>query len=324
MQTVKRIIVDLQRKVLPLVHAMQNDTGTRAVKVALYDDCVAWTPPAGVTVSVAYRKPDGTAGKYDTLPDGSAACSVTGNEVVAVLAPAVLTTPGRIKASVVFETGDNRLTTFPFEIMAEVDPAAGPADSGQTAYDEGYAAAQKADYDRFWDMFQQNGNRADYQYAFSRAWTDEFYNPKYPIVCNNANVYTATALFMDSQITDTKVPITASGTRADTMFQDCRNLNRIPMVTFDNVTRFNNTFRNCQALTDITIDGSIDVAISFAESPLLNRASIESIINALSTTTSGLTLTLSSAAVTAAFGSTTAADWTALVGTRNNWTISLV
>jgi hypothetical protein len=56
-------------------------------------------------------------------------------------------------------------------------------------------------------------------------------------------------------------------------------------------------------------------------SPKLSKASIESIINALSSTTSGLTVTISKTAKEAAF---TSAEWSALIATKSNWTISLV
>ena len=63
----------------------------------------------------------------------------------------------------------------------------------------------------------------------------------------------------------------------------------------------------------------------------LTRQSIENIIAALSTTTSGLTVTISKAAVNTAFETATdAADgassqaWNDLIATRANWTISLI
>ena len=44
-----------------------------------------------------------------------------------------------------------------------------------------YEAGKKAEYNRFWNAFQQNGNKRNYRNAFY-AWIDETYNPKYPIV----------------------------------------------------------------------------------------------------------------------------------------------
>jgi hypothetical protein len=56
-------------------------------------------------------------------------------------------------------------------------------------------------------------------------------------------------------------------------------------------------------------------------SPKLSKASIESIINALSSTTSGLTVTISKTAKEAVF---TTEEWATLIATKPNWTISLV
>lgn len=56
---------------------------------------------------------------------------------------------------------------------------------GQTAgYDSGHAdgvqAGKQAEYDKFWDVFQANGTRTNYENAFyGNCWTDEIYKPKY-------------------------------------------------------------------------------------------------------------------------------------------------
>ena len=172
-------------------------------------------------------------------------------------------------------------------------------------------------FNAFWDMFQQKGSRRDYQYAFTRAWTDALYNPQYPIVCGNEHVYTATAIFGESKITDTKVPITVIETRADTMFQHCSNLIRIPSITFTDVLRFANTFRNCKALEEINVYGQIGADISFGDSPLLTTASVNSIISALKNLTGGGTMTLTFHADVG--GKLTSAQKAAI--TAKNWTL---
>lgn len=49
-------------------------------------------------------------------------------------------------------------------------------------YSSDYNAGQKNAYDAFWDAYQQNGNRTDYEYAFAGlGWTSESFKPKYPI-----------------------------------------------------------------------------------------------------------------------------------------------
>jgi len=55
-------------------------------------------------------------------------------------------------------------------------------------YDEGVADGKKAEYDRFWDVIQQNGERTNYINMFSnRGWTRETFKPKYAICPQSAN-----------------------------------------------------------------------------------------------------------------------------------------
>lgn len=49
-----------------------------------------------------------------------------------------------------------------------------------------YEAGKKAEYDAFWDTFQQNGNRKNYQNAFGSCFTPEIFKPKYAIVPKRA------------------------------------------------------------------------------------------------------------------------------------------
>ena len=85
------------------------------------------------------------------------------------------------------------------------------------------------------------------------------------------------------------------------------------------------------ALREIRFQGIIGLSLDLSEAPVLSAASMESAISCLSGSASGLTLTLSAAAVNAAFetaegagdGSQSAA-WAALIATKSNWTISLV
>ena len=45
-----------------------------------------------------------------------------------------------------------------------------------------YEAGKKAEYDVFWGTLQNNGEPKSYNWCFSGpSWTDEVYNPKYPI-----------------------------------------------------------------------------------------------------------------------------------------------
>jgi hypothetical protein len=81
---------------------------------------------------------------------------------------------------------------------------------------------------------------------------------------------------------------------------------------------------------DLTIEGTIGQNEFNTQRSPLNKNSITSVINALSKTKSGLTVTFSRNAVNKAFetaegladGSTSQA-WLDLIAKRNNWTISL-
>ena len=123
----KELTIDLVNRTVPeCVHTVQCDANTRAVAVTLRAGGVPWDPPEGAIASVAFERAGGSKGWYDQLPDGSSACTVAGNVVTAILAPEMLTAPGRIKAFVVFQDADlNQLSTFGFTIEVEPNPAAG-------------------------------------------------------------------------------------------------------------------------------------------------------------------------------------------------------
>jgi hypothetical protein len=202
-----------------------------------------------------------------------------------------------------------------------------PADL-QAKYDEG----KKAEYDAFWDMFQNNGEEQNYINAFSYGrFNEQTYNPKYPIkvLASSAGMNQA---FYSCGLTDTKVPIYASAlTRLSQTFENSTTLVTIPLLQISADCTFYNAFRTCNALENITIDGEIGQdGLSFQWSRNLSKASITSIISHLSTTTSGMTLTLSKTAVNKAFETSEGAndgssspEGTALVQTRPNWTIVL-
>ena len=206
-------------------------------------------------------------------------------------------------------------------------------------YDAVYEAGKKAEYDAFWDAFQGNGTRGAYLYAFSMAtqlygWNDTIYNPKYPIIADDG--YGVQECFRgNTVITDTKVPIIDKVGNIYSIFNGCKNLKRVESLTLEvPVTKANTAFFNCIELEEINVicnGGSFAADLSLKYSTKLSRASITSIINALSATTSGLTVTLSKTAVDTAFETTagagdgsTSAEWQSIIATKSNWTISLI
>ena len=196
--------------------------------------------------------------------------------------------------------------------------------AGNEGYHRGLAEGKQAEYDRFWDAYQQNGNKTDYDQAFAyNHWPDAILRPKHPLKFEGSNggrqVFTGC-----KALTEINVPIYAKNTRLIYTFQNCTLLKTIVLLHCEGVSDFNKCFDNCGLLENITIEGEIPLSISFAQSTKLTKESIKSIINALSATASGQTLTLSATAVTNAFGSVTAVEWTSLIGGKSNWTISLM
>lgn len=210
-------------------------------------------------------------------------------------------------------------------------------------YDRAFEAGRKSEYDAFWDAFQANGNRVQYVCAFAYSstgvsgggWHDTNYNPKYEI--KGVTFGLQEAFRNNGSITDTKVPLRLRGNNLQTTFNYCTKLKRIPCLSIEVVLTTINTaaFAQCTSLEELHIECVGDGCIAgnnltFRDCTKLNKPSIVSVINALSTTTSGLTVTFSKTAVNKAFETTegandgsTSAEWLALVATRSNWTIAL-
>ena len=70
-----------------------------------------------------------------------------------------------------------------------VEIAQSATEIGQRAnelYDKGIEQGKQAEYDAFWNAYQENGNKTIYGYSFAgTGWNSENYKPKYPIVLNH-------------------------------------------------------------------------------------------------------------------------------------------
>ncbi len=231
--------------------------------------------------------------------------------------------------------------------------------------DEVFLAGEKKGHDRFWDSYQDNGSREDYSTAFAgEGWTEDLFKPKYDM-----RPYSSYMMFRDSRIsTDLPKLLERLGVVLD--FSQAQNTqylfymsrfthigvvdfsgatNTVPMemsfgncaelVTIDKIIigtgksgQFSNTFNYCAALKNVTFEGLIiHNGLSLQWSTRLSRASIESVVNALSATTSGLSMTFSKTAVNTAFETTggasdgsSSAEWAGLANTKSNWTINLI
>lgn len=127
MTVTTNISLDLLRpSVYPKVNAVKDDVCTRDVLISLYSGGVSWLVPEGVSAAVGYRKPDGTVGLYDTLPDGSSAVSISGNSVTLTLAAQMLTAVGSVDVSVtLLDESRNQISTFPFNVIVAPNPGSG-------------------------------------------------------------------------------------------------------------------------------------------------------------------------------------------------------
>lgn len=203
----------------------------------------------------------------------------------------------------------------------------------QTLY--GTDTGGKSWYDEFWDTYQNNGEPTDYARAFSGNWRSlDIFKPKHNIIVTNAYMMFAGfpleidladyfqqlgIVFDTSRAANTQYMIQASNvTRVgvidfsgstnskpiDNVFAQCKKLVTIDKIIVKEGSQgaFGSTFTNCVALENIIIEGEIKSnGLDLQWSTKLSKASITSIINALSTSTTGLTVTLSKKAVDAAF-----------------------
>lgn len=179
---------------------------------------------------------------------------------------------------------------------------------------ERFEAGKKSEYDRFWDAFQQNGERVQYEYAFyNPVWTDANFYPKYDMQPTDASF-----MFYQSGITDLDGRLKECGVTLD--FSNCKKLymafywNRaittIPTVDTrtstsagdlyylfgsdsklrsiekiilkdDGSQTFDGTFGSCTALQEVRFEGVIGKKISVSNCSKLSHDSLMSILNAL-------------------------------------------
>lgn len=226
--------------------------------------------------------------------------------------------------------------------------------------DDVFEAGKKAERDMFWDTFQDYGNRINYQFAFSyKSFNSSNFYPKYDIniVKDGASVFynmegepfsfsqrlidcgvkldtskaVTTARMFTGCLAITELPIIDLtgitnrhlSTRITDMFRRCTNLVTIEKIIVEEDIIFDNCFMYDTALENITIEGTIGQnGFDVQWSTKLSADSLKSIINALSTTTTGLTITLPTTAQAnyeAVYGS---GSWATLTATRSNWTIA--
>lgn len=192
---------------------------------------------------------------------------------------------------------------------------------------EGIEQGKQAEYDAFWDAYQENGTRRKYEYAFSaQGWTDKTFKPKYNLILGIG--YTGTNMFWGCTVPNLAEALEKQGVRLDTTLSGCVNsmfqsivTERLPELNFSHVPdystsngllntfmsasvktidkiivveklKYNSTFNGCSNLEDITFEGVIGNNIAFAQSSKLTNASVQSIIDHLKDLTGATAQTL--------------------------------
>lgn len=240
------------------------------------------------------------------------------------------------------------------------------ADGTKTAdYANKVEEAYELQMEAFWEVATRTG--VSWQSRFANAvWTEVTFKPRRDIkpagYANNLFSYSYITDLVGILNEQGVVLDTSNVTgRSDNMFSNCKLLTRVPYLDLRKATWGNilaqmfstcknlisiegihlaedgsqqlddgsSAFYSCTALEEVRFYGTIADELNFRWSTKLSKASITSIINALSTTTSGLTVTLSKTAVDTAFADedrigSESQEWETLAQTKSNWTISLI
>ena len=221
-------------------------------------------------------------------------------------------------------------------------------------YEAGKSQGIQTEYDRFWDTYQEMGNRNAYPNAFQQSWTDETFKPKYNITFGGDYPENAAdSMFYKTKIVDLVgclerqgVSIDFSGcTRLSGTFDRSTTLKTIPPIDAVNIVKmiltfnqspiesikiynlredcvFDRAFNYLKQLTDLTLTGVIGNTLDIHYSTKLSADSIKSIIEHLGGSASA-TLTLPTTAEAnydAVYGS---GAYATLIATKpDNWTIA--
>ena len=181
-----------------------------------------------------------------------------------------------------------------------------------------YEAGRASEYDRFWDAYQTNGAAANYAYVFAgRGWNSDTYHPKYPL--DTGVITNAAAMYLWSAVSKIGCINLENATSFSSVFGGCQMLTTIEGIKFPPADMPNGMFELCSKLENVVVQNTIAGNVNFKDCPL-TRASIESVLGALSDTATGKVLTLKKSAVEAAFSD---AEWAAQKAAKPHWDIRL-
>lgn len=186
-----------------------------------------------------------------------------------------------------------------------------------------YEAGKKSEYDRFWDIYQDEGNPMRYYATFSGAgWTDENFKPKYNIVFNSSG---CNYLFQLSKITEVNVDIdTRLAPYWHQIAYGAARLKKIQKIILkeDGSQTAQAPFESANRLEYIRFEGKIGVSVSFSSCPL-DLDSAKDVIEHLmdySGTSNDMKYTITFSATTKALLNEDNSTWTDDV-TNKGWNV---
>ncbi|MBQ8004360.1 MAG: hypothetical protein IJ299_04635 [Oscillospiraceae bacterium] len=217
-----------------------------------------------------------------------------------------------------------------------------------------YEAGKKAEYNAFWDGFQSKGTRTAYNRAFYM-WAASIFKPKYDLkptradymfmdmfheynskggyslvkALEDAGVTLDTSqcanfsyMFYYSYVNEIGEIDTRSATSVNAILSYAKYVKKVERLILkdDGSQTLTASFDATNALKSITFEGTIGESIDFQASPL-SKASITNIIEHLSDSSTGKTVTFKKSAREAAF---TDDEWAELITTKPNWTFSAI
>ena len=185
-----------------------------------------------------------------------------------------------------------------------------------------YYCVQDVEWHRFWDNYQEFGERTHYEGAFAGiGWNKENLKPKYQITPINAQ-----RMFYGSAITDMKtfcetndiiidfsqittngmlsyllenslieifIPVDVSGLpKLTNIFRGASNLKVAELVGVNTNQEFDAVYAFCSELREVYIDGVVGKNIALNNSALLSEGSIQRVIDVLADLTGQATQTL--------------------------------
>jgi hypothetical protein len=223
--------------------------------------------------------------------------------------------------------------------------------------DEVYEKGKQAQYDEFWDTIQNNGKRVFYKFAFCY-WMYEYIRPKHKVTTVDGDIQ---SMFLGAsklkKVEKEYFSFSPTSTRSNNYmflsctslliiediglfpcqynygtFQNCQSLHTIEAFRVSEDSIFDSTFLNCFSLENLTIEGTIgQKGLNLQYSTKLSKASWISIINALSSTATGKSITGSLESVKRAFETSAgamdgdaSAEWLGRIADKANWTINLI